>query len=187
CEDYFSRGGIAIGRMRQVDNGERNNGQGMHDELFGPGIVRAVELERVVAKHPRIVVSARLAAAAIRVGTLAGGRRIYCPDLMELPYIDYLSFAESIGPERPREVLAGHAELVHNLVIRSQRRPSLRPKAAWLLEYHNSHVRMRGGLDDLIVRVTVEHPSDDGEEQETDGPSGLEAMRLRPEALRPVE
>ena len=46
-EDYFSRGGIAIGRMAQSVNGDGTHGPLLHDELFGPGLVRAAQIERL--------------------------------------------------------------------------------------------------------------------------------------------
>src|ERR1044072_2281442 len=44
-EDYFSRGGIAIGRMAQSVNCDGTHGPLLDNELFGPALVRAAEIE----------------------------------------------------------------------------------------------------------------------------------------------
>ena len=163
CEDYFSRGGIAVGRMVLT---------GLREEPFGPGLTRAVEIEKKLAIAPRVVLSALLAMHAggfLRVDDLKTyntNRNMFVLDIglplvdaadyvdsEFLPFLDYLAFAEYIWPEMPSEVLAGHAEMVHNLVVAAATDPLLITKSRWLLHYHNWHIASRGGLERLIVKL----------------------------------
>lgn len=148
-EDYFVRGGIAVGPMVLSD---------IEQEPFGTGLIRAVELEKQVANTPRIVVSAVLSGYALHLKYLKNGMKIYVLDL-NLPFIDYLVFAEVTdgwsGRAGPRIRLAGHAEMVHNMVVESRKNPELREKAEWLLDYHNWHIKKRGNFDDLIVKEII--------------------------------
>jgi hypothetical protein len=97
-----------------------------------------------------------------------------------------LSFAEYIWAKRPDQVIAGHAELVHNLFVKSEKVPSLRQKAKWLLEYHNNHVQSRKGLDSLIVRLAPPIMPDNNE-KDPEPQTTAEDLALRHNALRTVE
>lgn len=183
-EDYFSRGGIAIGRMAQSVNEDGTHGPLLDEELFGPGLVRAGEIEKSLAKVPCVLISARLVAWALKLTAPISGRSMY-KFSFPLPFLDYLSFAECIWNEHPDEVLAGHAELVHNLVVKSQRVPSLRHKARWLLEYHNNHIQSRKDIDHLIIRLDPP-PLPAGDEVDPEPQLTMTDIVPQPNALHPV-
>ncbi|MBI5681387.1 MAG: hypothetical protein HZC47_10875 [Methanobacterium sp.] len=153
CQIYFARGGIAMGPMISSK---------VSEEPFGTGLVRATELEKELADFPRIISSAILSPFALKLKNPINDMKMYVFDI-NLPFIDYLSFAEYAhgegvdrGDGPVRLMLAGHAEGVHDLVIKSKKNPTLRGKAKWLLTYHNLHIEKRGGFSDLIVDLTID-------------------------------
>ena len=151
AEKYFSRGGIALGSLV----GERG------EEPFGPGLVRAAEIEKKVIVDPKVGVSGRLAGPAINLLVPNTDRRMFLLDF-PLPSIDYLSLAELCSDfGDPRSTLAWHADSVHTFVEHAYRDHAVARKAAWLLDYHNWHIRSRGGYEDLIVPLAPPNESQD--------------------------
>jgi hypothetical protein len=143
CEEYFSRGGIAIGTLVSESG----------SEPFGPGIVRAVEIEKMLADEPQVLVSGVLAGPALGLQVPVNGRKIFHLD-MPLPSLDYLSFAELASDfGDPRHLLGWHAQRVHWLMELAYCEPRFAKKANWLLFYHNWHIQDRGRYENLIVRL----------------------------------
>lgn len=143
CEEYFSRGGIAIGAL-VGDPGS---------EAFGPGLARAVEIEKMLADEPQVLVSGALSGPALKLQIPTNGRKIFQLDV-PLPSLDYLSFAELVSDfGDPKHVLGWHAQRVHWLMERAYCEPKLAKKANWLLFYHNWHIQHRGCYENLIVKL----------------------------------
>jgi len=141
---FFSRGGIAIGEL--VGN--------PGDEAFGSGLVRAVEIEKSLAEDPKVCLSGGLAGIGLKLKAPTSSRDIFLLD-MPIPSLDYLSFSEEASDfgARPDHLLGCHAASVHEFAILASKKPELKDKANWLLQYHNWHVKSRGDLDRLVVEV----------------------------------
>ncbi|MCX6584476.1 MAG: hypothetical protein NT166_30265 [Candidatus Aminicenantes bacterium] len=152
AEDYFVRGGIAFGPMVIMDS--------LSIEPYGAGLIQAVQLEKD-AKVPTIVLSRELHNYAYSLKCPENNISMYVfgkgVPYKELPYLDYLVFAEMVNNEvkehDPRPILACHAERVHEIVLDANINTILKDKADWLLLYHNSHIQKRGNNSDLIVVV----------------------------------
>jgi len=156
-EKYFSRGGIALGALV----GEKG------EEPSGPGLVRAAEIEKKIIVDPKIGVSGRLAGPAINLKVPNSERDMFRLDF-PLPSIDYLAFAEVCSDfGDPRSHLAWHADAVHTFVEYAYRNPVVATKAAWLLDYHNWHIRSRGTYEDLIVPLASPFESKKDSNNET--------------------
>ena len=143
---FFSRGGIAIGDLVGSPG----------DEAFGSGLVRAVEIEKSLAEDPKVCLSGKLAGIGLKLKAHTSGRGIFLLD-MPLPSLDYLSFSEEASDfgARPNHLLGCHAASVHDFAVIASKRPELKDKAKWLLQYHNWHVKSRGDLERLIVDIEL--------------------------------
>lgn len=141
--EFFSRGSIAFGM--QVESGE--------SEPFGTGLVRANDIVKNISDDPVISVSGMLSAQALSIKVNWNGRRMYMLSF-PLPFIDYLSFAEVVDYfGMARIILAAHADHVHRFVESAYSDKTLVTKAAFLLTYHNWHIKSRGNLDNLLVKL----------------------------------
>jgi len=142
-ETYFSRGAITIDRMFV-----RSVGQ----EPAGPALVKAVELEKDYAISPRVIAHEHVYGASHELQLDINQRKIFVFDF-QMPFLDYLSFADLLNPDEPRRAIAWHAEEVHKLVELAHSAPEIAEKARWLHWYHNWHVQSRGNSDQLMIKI----------------------------------
>jgi hypothetical protein len=130
---YFGRGAITFGRLH------------FHDGLvFGPALVKAVELERTVAREPRIVLSP---VAVDALSELPGeedpaghaARSQLLTDKDGVVFVDYLAGALQVDPSFD---LAGQLTIHRDVVIeeleRNQGNSSRWSKYRWVADYHDS-------------------------------------------------
>jgi hypothetical protein len=130
---YFGRGAITFGRLH------------FHDGLvFGPALVKAVELERTVAREPRIVLSP---VAVDALSELPGeedpaghaARSQLLTDEDGIVFVDYLAGALQVDPSFD---LAGQLTIHRDVVIeeleRNQGNSSRWSKYRWVADYHDS-------------------------------------------------
>jgi hypothetical protein len=131
---YFGRGAITFDRLHFNDG-----------LVFGPALVEAVELERGVARDPRIVLSPAatielrkgLRGEGAPTGTL--GEPAVLLDEDGLAFVDYLSGAFQADPEFDLpEQLARHRDTVSGELGRNLHNFERWSKYRWVAEYHNA-------------------------------------------------
>jgi len=136
------RGGVTVGDVHFED-----------DSLFGPGFVRAYELESIYAKHPRIVVDPKLIEQIRKDQRLSSKhntpreeidhlRKNIQQDSDGIYFIDYLrSFADEIDePDNIPVFMKNHKATI---LANSAKLDALNPISAkylWMATYHNTVV-----------------------------------------------
>ena len=145
-EGILIRGAVTIGEV------VKSWGQ-----LYGPGVVRAYELERDHAKYPRIIIDDRIF-EALRglVGAWLHDERTNRRALQLLTrrdtdrrrFVDYLRAVESEldDPAYYRVCLDRHHEVIRKGFQRYSRDRGIRTKYEWLKRYHEATIaRMNKG------------------------------------------
>ncbi len=130
------------------------------DVTFGPGLVRAYELESTVALYPRVIIDPEVFETlrdnpALRTQSYENEVR----DMLQLIsqgsdgvwFIDYLRAIESEldHPADYLELLKEHRDLITSKISDVSGLDSVASKFGWLRSYHNSHI---GTLDDKRLR-----------------------------------
>lgn len=137
------RGGVSIGDVHIDDQ-----------TLFGPGFVRAYELESVYANFPRIVVDPALIQQLQKDKRLASTHNTLADELAYIRknirresdgiyFIDYLrSFQTEIDePDDIPVFLRNHKELIVKNIGGTTQLDPVSAKYLWLASYHNSVIR----------------------------------------------
>jgi len=140
---YFVRGAITADRMYN---------KSAEEEPSGPALTWAVQLEKESAGHPCIIVHEYVYGFAADLVCNKNQREIFVFDA-EMPFLDYLSFSEYVNPNNPIAPIAWHAEEVHKFVTSVKSVPKLTKKARWLHWYHDWHIRSRGDLETLLLKI----------------------------------
>lgn len=139
-EGILIRGGITVGQVA------RSYGQ-----LFGPGVVRAYELESKVARFPRVVVGEEV------LDELSNNPRLWvhdqetdtkaAKDLLRRDFdggwfVDYLRSIEGELDDRSEyaRYLDRHEEFIENGVAEHRNDAGVLAKFKWLREYHRHTV-----------------------------------------------
>lgn len=134
AQGFFVRGGLTIGDLH------------IHDRLvFGPALVRGYELERAVAKNPRIVLGeeasaileADLADYAEPAQSTQGGLLLFDQD--GVPFVDYLGMLTD--EFEPYTGLRIHREVVEAKLAAHLGDVRIWEKYRWVAEYHNDFRR----------------------------------------------
>jgi hypothetical protein len=143
--EYFARGAITLGKIHFYDG-----------LLFGPALVEAVALERMVAVDPRIVLSPRAAAALLGVrGTAAP----ILGDEDRMLFVDYLTgaFQTDPGLDLPTS-LRRHRSVVAGQLKQHAANFGRWSKHRWIAEYHNATcatykevLAAHGGFESFLV------------------------------------
>lgn len=136
----FIRGGVSIGDVHADEQ-----------MLFGPGFVRAYELESVYANFPRIVVDPALIQQLYKDKRLASSHNTLVDEFDYISknirresdgiyFIDYLrSFQKEIDePDNIPIFLRNHKELIINNIGGVTQLSPVSAKYLWLANYHNS-------------------------------------------------
>jgi hypothetical protein len=153
---YFARGAITLDRFHFYDG-----------LIFGPAVVEAVELERSVARDPRIIISPA-ATAALQAARLEGDPYGNAPVLVDedgVPFVDYLR--GGIGADTVLDLtqkLDRHRKVVTERLEEHETNFSRWLKHRWVAEYHNAtclgyrdELADHGGYEDfLITRIHTE-------------------------------
>lgn len=139
----FVRGGVSIGEVHFDDQ-----------TLFGPGFVRAYELESTYANFPRIVVDPALIQQLQKDKRLASNHNALADEFAYISknirresdgiyFIDYLrSFQTEIDePDNIPVFLRKHKELIVQNVGGATQLNAVSAKYLWLAGYHNSVIR----------------------------------------------
>lgn len=144
-EELLIRGGVTIGSLAKS-----------YGQIFGPGLVRAYELESKYAKYPRVLVDECLLEEFRRNPKLC----VHDPDtdagylkaMLQIDtdgklFVDYLRvMADELDhPAEYPMYLAKHQAFINRRLQDFQNQPSIREKYEWLRRYH----------DDTVKRVQV--------------------------------
>jgi hypothetical protein len=133
------RGGVSIGNVH-IDN----------QTLFGPGFVRAYELESIYADYPRIVIDPVLIAQLKKDQRLASAQNTLSQEFTYIRknvrkgsdgiyYIDYLrSFLDEIDdPDNIPVFLQNHKAIILRNAGGATQLSSISAKYLWMATYHN--------------------------------------------------
>ncbi len=140
--------------------------------LFGPGINRAVTLEKTRALYPRVVLdeaaarTARERLAASHSDSSAGSFRMsLAVDGEGVTFVDYLGDGLSVDfePAAAERLLQQHRDFVAERLVRHDGDPRIADKYRWLAAYHDwflETVPERWGveLDNDALRVDCTRP-----------------------------
>jgi len=139
------RGGVSIGPVH-FDN----------ETLFGPGFVRAYEMESVYANYPRIVVDPKLIAQLQKDRRLASAHNSLTEEFAYIRksirkgsdgiyFVDYLrSFLGEIDdPDNIPVFLARHKEIILNNASEFSDLNPVSAKYLWMATYHNEVIAER--------------------------------------------
>jgi hypothetical protein len=148
--NYFARGAITLDRFHFYDG-----------LIFGPAVVEAVDLERLVAGDPRIIISPA-ATVALRAARLQGDPFGQAPVLVDedgLAFVDYLGGA--FGADTALDLiqkLNRHRDVVTKRLKDHETSFSSWSKHRWVAEYHNAtclayreELADHGGYEDFLV------------------------------------
>jgi hypothetical protein len=145
-------------------------GQLIHRDFlaYGPALITAYELEKDVAKVPRIILDPSIAEAwgqGVRIenrdGSLIGYHKVWRRDDDGWFFFDYLSDrfkmpgTESEEPNRTFQVFMGKwRQLILQRLEENAERPPVRAKYVWLAHYFNKICaeNPRDGLDPIYVQ-----------------------------------
>jgi len=162
----FLRGGVTAGQVSYTS-----------EQLFGPGMVRAYELESQIAVYPRIIVDPALIAAvatnsSLRKDThdpMEEGR--YVKSLLRrdadgIWFVDYLyaGRSEANSPAHFLRMLSDHKAAIEQQLARGGQLTRTTAKHTWLAHYHNAVVDQLegeatlGAADWGSLRVLVPTP-----------------------------
>lgn len=138
---YFARGAITVGLLH------------FHDGLiFGPALVEAVDLERNIARNPRIVLSPN-AALSLRRGQdadqLLGIGSNDAPVLVDADGLAFVNYLERIFEDTeadPADLIRSHRDRVLEQLTANSADLSRWSKHCWTAEYHNSICKTRGAV-----------------------------------------
>ena len=128
---FFARGGVAIGEAT-IDE----------DIVFGPGLVKAYELESTKARDPRIVLSLE-AEEAVKTHLEYYADQTDAPQTSEFLvdadgqlFINYLHAA--LLDDEPRvDIIQSHKQQVESQLSAMLNQPEIWSKYAWVASYHN--------------------------------------------------
>jgi hypothetical protein len=128
---FFARGGVAIGEAT-IDE----------DIVFGPGLVKAYELESTKARDPRIVLSPE-AETAVKTHLEYYADQTDAPQTSEFLvdadgqlFINYLHAA--LLDDEPRvDIIQSHKQQVESQLSAMLNQPQIWSKYAWVASYHN--------------------------------------------------
>lgn len=137
------RGGVTVGKVRFTER-----------QVFGPGLVRAHQLESELAQFPRIVLDPSLLAALgtdvrLRKDTHSADeerrhmRNLLRRDADGLWFVDYLRAGESEvdEPEFFELMLKGHRAAISAQIAKHPKLDRVGQKLAWMAQYHNNVVQ----------------------------------------------
>lgn len=140
------RGGIAIGDVHYDDK-----------TIFGPGFVRAYEMESQYANFPRIVLDPQVLRELLVNKTLIARhhdvteeiryiRNLVQKDADGLFFVDYLNaFIDELDhPEFEPDFLRDHKQLVLSGLDKAEQLSGVAAKYLWLANYHNRLARSIG-------------------------------------------
>ncbi len=113
------------------------------DLVFGPGLLRAVEIEHDEASYPRIVLSDKIEGDLERYqsyyaqahGAPADLQIVY--DEFGTPFVNYLRIAAETGDEGPEEILMAHREALVDGLFETRLSQRAQQKYDWAVLYHN--------------------------------------------------
>jgi len=140
-EELLIRGGITIGSLAKS-----------YGQIFGPGLVRAYELESKYAKYPRVLVDESLLDEFHRNPKLC----VHDPDtdasyvkaMLQTDtdgklFVDYLRVIadELDDPAEYPNYLAKHEAFINRRLEEFKEKPSIREKYEWLCRYHDETVK----------------------------------------------
>ncbi len=140
-EGILIRGAVTVGKA------VKSSGQ-----VFGPAVVRAYELERTVAKYPRIIIDERVF-EALRDSPEPWFndestdthylRLLMRRDTDRTRFVDYLRAVqgELEDPADYSDCLAQHDEVIQAGIQRYSRDSDIAPKYEWLKCYHQATIR----------------------------------------------
>jgi hypothetical protein len=117
--NIFIRGGITIGDIFY----DHNNGR-----VFGPGFIKAYELESKVAKQPVVVIDTDIS------GIVKAPR--ITDNNCDAPYINYLC-PENFNEHWAEHYFNDHKQKIINNFKQCYDRPKEKAKCEWLINYHN--------------------------------------------------
>ncbi len=150
----FARGGLAIGDVFF--------GEGF---AFGPGLVKAYELESKVARHPRVVVDEQVVDSVRHHGRYYGGlsRSPYEDELLwdsdDRFFVNYLDVINDLEMAGGAEILR-HKTVVERGLVKYREAPWIE-KYHWLADYHNYWCKHRFAMDpSLLIPITATHSFD---------------------------
>jgi hypothetical protein len=123
------------------------------ETVYGPGLIKAYELESTVAKYPRIIVDPGLLTAFRREAALQQDgvdfkrqdrevRQVLKQDTDGVWFVDYLRafmFSE-LDPPDDGAFIQQHSSIVRDLYEGCTRLDDIAVKAGWLANYHNTVV-----------------------------------------------
>ena len=138
---FLLRGGITIG---EVFVGE--------SMIFGPGLIRAYELESKYAVYPRIVIDPVVLQGAEQISWLRAShhnverelkflRKLVTDRGDGIQFIDYLNSESEFGePEEYLLFLKNHRDLIVNNAEKFRQIEKISAKYLWLAAYHNRQI-----------------------------------------------
>jgi hypothetical protein len=128
--------------------------------VFGPGLIRAYELESKVALYPRVIVDPVVFEKLKTLPSLSAHsydeeigylRQVLSKDNDGIWYIDYLRAfeAEADSPSKYVALLGSHRDLITKGLENIPHLDSVASKYGWLVNYHN---RLIGGFNDDYLK-----------------------------------
>jgi hypothetical protein len=156
----FMRGGMSVGDIYFSGT-----------ILFGPGLVRAFEMESQFASYPRIVIDPNVIEAYVTNPVMRGSLHTleedseYTGDLMRvsddgLHFVDYLRAyeREMDEPKKYPELLRLHRDMIVKASADAKGFSNIKQKYSWLAHYHNSvaqNAYKKARKMDLLVDLTT--------------------------------
>lgn len=135
----FIRGGMTVGDVHFSGT-----------TIFGPGLVRAYEMESQFASYPRIVIDPSVLEAYVTNPVMRGGLHTldedgeYTGKLMRvsddgLHFVDYLrAFERELDdPDKYPELLRIHRDMIVKASSEAKGFSNIKQKYSWLAHYHN--------------------------------------------------
>lgn len=133
------RGAITAGDLYHKD-----------DIIFGPGLIKAYNMESNISRYPRIIIDPDVLMAHIKTPFLKSHSHSHAQDreyilglisqdFDGLWYIDYLKYYFN-EVEYPIELLVHHKKLIENNISKYDELCSEYVKYAWMVNYHNNFV-----------------------------------------------